>query len=46
MNVYEFCPRCGQECYDAGVYCTMCGLDLDRVARGPPKTLKELEEMP
>ena len=46
MNPYEFCPRCGHECYDSGVFCQICGLDLDRLAQGPPKTEKEIEEMP
>jgi predicted amidophosphoribosyltransferase len=45
MALYEFCPRCGMETYDAGFYCPDCGLNLDRVARGPPKTQDELEEM-
>ena len=46
MNEYEFCPRCGHEVYGHGVYCPVCGLDLDMVARKPPMTDEELQDLP
>ena len=46
MSPYEFCPRCDHECYDHGVYCMNCGLDLDKVAHGRPRTKEELVDLP
>lgn len=43
--MYEFFPRCRSECYDHGVYCSVCGLDLDRLVQGPPKTEQEIQEI-
>jgi uncharacterized Zn finger protein (UPF0148 family) len=43
MTRPEFCPACGHEVYGHGVFCPMCGLDLDTWETAAPATSDRLE---
>jgi uncharacterized Zn finger protein (UPF0148 family) len=44
MSRPEFCPACGHEVYGHGVYCPVCGLDLDKWETAAPGTSESLEQ--